>query len=101
MLAALIVHVLTANASEPSGTIHGNVSLPPGARNRTWAWIDGPGPLPDVPARVDMAQRGIAFDPNVLVIPVGTVVNFPNLGPEQHNVHWVTPQRSDAIGTAR
>jgi plastocyanin len=101
MLATLIAHVLAANAGEPTGAIHGNVSMPAGARNRTWAWIDGPGPLPAVPAKVDMAQRGIAFDPNVLVIPVGTVVNFPNLGPELHNVHWATPHGNEDLGIYR
>lgn len=87
--------------AQATGTIRGRVTLPAGARGSTWAWIDGEGPLPAAPATVQMAQRGIAFDPPVLVIPRGTIVDFPNLGPEVHNVYWVTPQSTDGLGTYR
>jgi plastocyanin len=87
--------------AQPTGTIRGSVTMPAAARAWTWAWIDGAGPLPSTPATVQMAQRGIAFDPPVLVIPRGTIVDFPNLGPEVHNVYWITPQSTDGLGTYR
>jgi plastocyanin len=89
-------------AAEPPGSIVGQVAMPASARRQTWAWIDDAnGPLPDTPARVPMAQRGLSFDPGVLVIPLHTIVDFPNFGPEQHNVYWIAPAGSADLGTYR
>ena len=38
------------------------------------------------PAQVEMAQQDTSFAPGVLVVPVGTVVRFPNRDPFFHNV---------------
>jgi plastocyanin len=49
------------------------------------------GPVPGTPARVDgnvaeVAQRDTAFVPGALVVPVGTVLRFPNEDDFFHNV---------------
>jgi plastocyanin len=38
------------------------------------------------PARLTLAQRNKSFEPHVLVVPVGSVVQFPNRDPFFHNV---------------
>jgi plastocyanin len=49
-------------------------------------FIEGRGPRPTPPARPEMALDARQFRPRVLVVPVGTTVNFPNLDPFNHNV---------------
>lgn len=47
-------------------------------------------------AKAVMSQEGIAFDPAVLPVRVGTTVSFPNLDPVYHNVlSYSTPKRFD------
>jgi plastocyanin len=41
---------------------------------------------PAAPARFKMLQQHKRFDPHVLVVPAGSVVEFPNLDPFFHNV---------------
>ena len=45
------------------------------------------------PARFTINQRGIAFVPYVLVIPVGSTVEFGNLDPFRHHVYSFSPAR--------
>jgi plastocyanin len=51
--------------------------------------VDG-GPKPTTPehakARFQLAQKNKEFVPHLLVVPVGSVVQFPNLDPFFHNV---------------
>jgi plastocyanin len=43
--------------------------------------------IPDVPpARFRLVQKNKRFTPHILVVPVGSVVDFPNLDPFFHNV---------------
>ena len=44
-------------------------------------------PLPDAPSqRFRLVQKNKRFTPHILVVPVGSVVDFPNLDPFFHNV---------------
>ena len=45
-----------------------------------------------------LAQKGQAFDPRVVVVPVGGTVDFPNLDPIYHNVFSVSPPRRFDLG---
>ena len=45
------------------------------------------------PARFTINQRGMAFVPYVLVIPVGSTVEFGNLDPFRHHVYSFSPAR--------
>ncbi len=69
----------------------------PGAKRGTKAplatvvWLeplDVPGgvPAPQPPPGIQLTQKGKEFHPHVLVIPVGTAVEFPNRDPFFHNV---------------
>jgi plastocyanin len=39
----------------------------------------------------DMVQRGLQFDPFVLIVPVGANVSFPNRDPVRHHVYSFSP----------
>src|SRR5262249_1517961 len=45
-----------------------------------------------------LAQKNQAFEPRVVVIPVGGTVDFPNLDPIYHNVFSVSPTRRFDLG---
>ncbi len=45
-----------------------------------------PGSSTQSPARPRLAQKNKSFEPHVLVVPVGSVVEFPNRDPFFHNV---------------
>lgn len=55
---------------------------------------------PPVPPAVHpkLAQKGQAFEPRVVVVPVGGTVDFPNLDPIYHNVFSVSPVRRFDLG---
>ena len=45
-----------------------------------------------------LAQRGQAFEPRVVVVPAGGRVSFPNFDPIYHNVFSVSPPRRFDLG---
>jgi len=49
-------------------------------------------------ARPQLGQRGQAFEPRVVVVPVGGTVEFPNFDPIFHNVFSVSPARRFDLG---
>jgi plastocyanin len=53
-------------------------------------WLDPadktPAVQPPPPARFTLLQKNRMFSPHLLVVPVGSVVNFPNADPFFHNV---------------
>jgi len=49
--------------------------------------VSGPVPeMPPPPSGLKLIQRNKSFDPHLLVVPAGTVVEFPNHDPFFHNV---------------
>jgi plastocyanin len=49
-------------------------------------YIEGRGPRGAASSRPEMALDARQFRPRVLIVPVGTTVQFPNLDPFNHNV---------------
>ena len=106
-----------APAEAQTGTIEGRVRLPTGAPRRTASRYAGAAPaartvqeMPAIaylsgavagaraqtPTDPSLAQQDTAFMPNVLVVPVGTTVEFPNRDPFFHNVFsYSSAQRFD------
>ena len=103
----LALGALPAPARAQAGTIVGRVQLPNAAPRRTASRYPGATPasrtsqeVPAVayvrdaiagspavaPATPTLAQQDTAFSPNVLIVPVGTTVQFPNRDPFFHNV---------------
>ena len=104
----LLVAVLSpAPGAAQNGTIEGRVQLPTAAPRRTASRYPGAAPaartvqeIPAIayiagavagtraqaPASPTLAQQDTAFAPNVLIVPVGTTIQFPNRDPFFHNV---------------
>ncbi|MBB4154310.1 plastocyanin [Sphingomonas jinjuensis] len=50
-------------------------------------------PMPAAHGPYRVAQRNIAFDPRVLIVPVGAAVSFPNLDRVRHHVYSFSSAR--------
>ena len=103
----ILLLALPAPARAQAGSIEGRVQLPSAAPRRTASRYPGAAPasrtaqeIPAVayiqgavagavavaPANPALAQQDTAFSPNVLIVPVGTTIQFPNRDPFFHNV---------------
>jgi plastocyanin len=70
--------------------LHGIARAPNGPARDTVVWLDAPN-APGAAARSDtprvvLDQRNLSFSPHVLVVRVGTTVDFPNNDRVFHNV---------------
>lgn len=54
--------------------------------DRTVLWIEGPSLKPPAPVTAVIEQRNSHFEPDLVVVPVGSTVQFPNEDPIFHNV---------------
>ena len=59
------------------------------------------GAAPRRPGRFEMLQKGRAFVPAVLAIPVGSTVDFPNRDPIFHNIFSLSPPEPFDLGLYR
>jgi len=86
---ALAAGIGTAVAA--SGTVRGTLTIT-GKKSegldpsRSVVWLEGAAAAPAPPARGVMTTRGKKFAPEVLVLPLGSKVEFPNEDKIQHNV---------------
>jgi plastocyanin len=84
VLSVSVLALLTAQASM-AGSIKGKVS--PG---KSVVYLESAGAA--TPAASDkpiiMDQKGLRFEPHILVVQVGTTVEFLNSDKVQHNVFW-------------
>jgi plastocyanin len=87
----------TTHNDTPSTEVTGEVNLVlgksghPGDASRVVVWLSPLDPLEKIHAAADkghyrLVQRNKHFEPSLLVVPVGSVVDFPNLDPWFHNV---------------
>jgi len=105
------VRVPTAPQAEPAfhpyaghaSSMAGHMMAERGAPGDAVLWIES------LPAAVDsalavpaahprLAQKDQSFVPRVVVVPVGGVVDFPNMDPIYHNVFSVSPARRFDLG---
>ncbi len=61
-------------------------------------FLEGQLPPPDEPTRAELEQRGQRFAPQLLVIPVGSTVSFPNGDPIFHNVFSLSAAKKFDLG---
>ena len=84
---AVILVVALLSVAAFAGTITGKVS---GVSGKSVVYVDTiPGktfPAPAKPFLMD--QKGLMFQPHILVVPVGSTVEFLNSDSVQHNVFW-------------
>jgi plastocyanin len=61
-------------------------------------YLEGKGLPPAKPVKAELMQRDRHFDPEILMIPVGSTVGFPNDDPIFHNVFSLSKARSFDLG---
>ena len=68
---------------------------------RTVVILEGGHGAPAAPQTVTIEQRNSRFDPELVVIPVGSTVQFPNADPIFHNVFSLSRAQSFDLGYYR
>jgi plastocyanin len=69
-----------------AGTLSGKVS---GAAAGSVVWVEDASAKPEAPAKPFVIdQKGLLFIPHVVVVPVGSTVDFLNSDSVAHNVFW-------------
>ena len=74
-------------------------------RSHVVIYLDGPGPAENVPASaaqlpVQQAQQiDRQFSPDLLVVPVGSTVSFPNMDPVFHNIFSLSKPKAFDLGS--
>jgi plastocyanin len=66
--------------------------------DRIAVWLESPAASPISPITATMQQQNRHFEPDLLVIPVGSTVNFPNLDPIFHNIFSLSRTQSFDLG---
>ncbi len=73
-------------------------------RSRVVIWLEGPPPAGVAPASMissplpQVAQLDRRFSPDLLVIPAGSTVSFPNMDPIFHNIFSLSHAKSFDLG---
>ncbi len=68
-----------------TGNISGKVAPPPPLKAGVWLEGPGAGSVGDA-AKVVLAQQGYQFTQSLIIVAVGTRVEFPNLDADYHNI---------------
>ena len=71
-------------AAEPASTLSSASRADELAR--VVVYLEGPGLTRGTPAAATLTQKNRRFDPEIVVIPAGSTVSFPNADPIYHNV---------------
>lgn len=82
----VILMVLAFGLTALAGDVSGKVS---GVSGKSVVYLDAPGktfPAPDKKPVMD--QKGLMFQPHIMVVQTGTTVSFLNSDSVQHNVFW-------------
>lgn len=92
----------TAQGAVLSGTVAiADTSGPRSDRKNVVVWLEGPGAKTakrPAGAKPQMRSESKKFQPGVLVVTVGTEVNFPNVDPIFHNVFSVSGENRFDLG---
>ncbi len=94
---AAVIAILGAAVAAHAGDIHGKVT---GAKGESVVYIDAiqgksfPAPA-DHPL---MDQKGLMFQPHILVVQQGTAVRFLNSDSVAHNVYWPSVNGNKKMG---
>jgi len=66
--------------------------------SRVVVYLDGSGLNPGVPAKAVLSQKNRRFDPEMVVVTVGSTVSFPNLDVIFHNVFSLSKAKQFDLG---
>jgi plastocyanin len=98
-LKSLICLLTVALAASPfgfAGSLAGKVS---GASAGSVVWVDEPSAQREVSGKTFLIdQKGLLFNPHVLVVPVGASVEFLNSDKVAHNVFWIAINSNKKLG---
>jgi plastocyanin len=98
-LQSLIGFLAVALAASPlgfAGSVAGKVS---GATAGSVVWVDEPSGQREVSGKTFLIdQKGLLFNPHVLVVPVGATVEFLNSDKVAHNVFWIAVGGNKKLG---
>lgn len=87
ILTFVMITILAGSVLASAGTIHGKVS---GVKGTAVVYVDSIAgktfPAPEKHFLMD--QKGLLFQPHVLVVPLGATVDFLNSDKVAHNVFW-------------
>jgi plastocyanin len=67
-------------------------------RSHVVVYLEGEQPAPAVPVTTVMQQQNRRFSPDLVVIPAGSAVSFPNFDPIFHNVFSLSKSKSFDLG---
>jgi plastocyanin len=67
-------------------------------RSRVVIWVEGHGAGATPSASASMQQINRRFDPDLVIIPMGSSVSFPNMDPIFHNVFSLSKPKSFDLG---
>lgn len=92
-----ILVFLVAAAAAQAGTIHGKVT---GAKGASVVYIEAiPGDnFPAPMQHAVMNQKGLMFEPHLLVVQKGSWVDFKNDDSVEHNVFWSSVSSNKSLG---
>ena len=83
-VARVAAAVIILSAFACAGSLSGHVKTP----GLSVVMLDDGKPHPSTMPNAKIDQRGMRFVPVLLVVPVGTTVEFVNSDPAAHNVYW-------------
>jgi plastocyanin len=66
--------------------------------SRVVIYLEGPGVKPVMPTSAQLNQHNRSFEPEIVVVPVGSTVSFPNSDPIFHNVFSLSKPKSFDLG---
>lgn len=66
--------------------------------SRVVIYLEGPGVKPVAPTSAQLNQHNRSFEPEIVVVPVGSTVSFPNSDPIFHNVFSLSKPKSFDLG---
>jgi plastocyanin len=66
--------------------------------SRVVIYLEGPGLKAGEPVAAQLDQRNRSFEPEIVVIPVGSTVSFPNSDPIFHNVFSLSKPKAFDLG---
>lgn len=66
--------------------------------SRVAIYLEGPNLSPGKPLHLEMTQHNRQFDPDILLVPAGSTVSFPNADPFFHNVFSLSKAKAFDLG---
>src|SRR5437879_889270 len=71
---------------------------PASEQQKIVVFLEGDSSSADAPVRTELLQQNGRFEPQILIIPVGSTVSFPNADPIFHNVFSLSKAKRFDLG---